>query len=147
MSAQTRVDAEPRSHREAAGLILWYDRDGWIWLQVTWDAEHGRHLRVVSRDDRTTERSVAVPVPPGPLRLYAALDGPSVTFGYAGDDEEPGVWHPVSGTYDAWRLSDDHGPRLRFTGMFVGIRADDLDGRAWSADFDYVDVAFERADG
>jgi xylan 1,4-beta-xylosidase len=44
--------------------------------------------------------------------------------------------------YPAWTLSDDHGPRLRFTGMFFGVRADDLDGRGWSADVGLARVRF-----
>ncbi|MGU3646261.1 family 43 glycosylhydrolase [Microbacterium sp. C23T] len=124
-------DAEPRSPREAAGPIAWYDRSGWIWLQITHDRENGRHLRVVRRDGSTTTRSAAVAVPDGPLRLRTVLDGPEIRFAWAGVGQE---WSAVPGAYPAWTLSDDHGPRLRFTGLFVGMRADDLDGRGWTAD-------------
>ncbi|GAA4775160.1 family 43 glycosylhydrolase [Microbacterium gilvum] len=133
---ETIVDGDPRSPREAAGLIAWYDRSGWIWLQLTWDPDHGRHLRVVRRDDRTTIRSAAVPVPAGELGLRAHLDGAALTFSYAID----GGWRAIDGTFPAWTLSDDHGPRLRFTGMFLGLRAEDLDGRGWSADFARAEV-------
>jgi len=131
------IDAEPTSTRESAGIIAWYDRAGWIQLQVAWDAEDGRHLRVVSRDGSRTVRSDAVAVPAGVLELRARLRGPDLTFGWAGAD---GVEHPVEGVFPAWTLSDDHGDRLRFTGMFLGVRADDLDGRGWSADIDRVSV-------
>ena len=127
------IDAEPTSTRESAGIIAWYDRAGWIQLQVTWDEEHGRHLRVVSRDGARTVRSDAVTVPEGVLELHAWLRGPELTFGWAGPD---GVVRRIDGGYPAWTLSDDHGGRLRFTGMFLGLRADDLDGRGWAADFD-----------
>lgn len=136
--AETVIDAEPRSTRELTGLIAWYDRAGWIWLQLGWDPDNGRHLRVVRRDDRTTTRSAAITVPDGPLRLRACLDGPHLRFSFAPVDG--GDWTDVPGTYPAWTLSDDHGPRLRFTGMFLGIRADDLDGRGWSADFDRFEL-------
>ncbi|WP_460796321.1 family 43 glycosylhydrolase [Microbacterium sp. GXF0217] len=125
------VDAEPRSTRESAGIIAWYDRNGWIQLQVAWDAENGRHLRVVSRDGVRTTRSDAVPVAEGPVRLIARLRGPELTFAWADAD---GDEHVVPGVYPAWTLSDDHGGRLRFTGLFLGVRADDLDGRGWGAD-------------
>jgi xylan 1,4-beta-xylosidase len=49
---------------------------------------------------------------------------------------------PVPGVHPAWTLSDDHGPRLRFTGLFFGVRADDLDGRGWTADLDRAAVRF-----
>jgi len=44
--------------------------------------------------------------------------------------------------WPAWTLSDDHGDRLRFTGLFFGIRADDLDGRGWTADVDRFEISF-----
>lgn len=136
---ETVLDAQPRSTREGAGLIAWYDRRGWIWLQTTWDAEHGRHLRVVHRDGATTARSGPIIVPEGPLHLRAILSGPTLRFSYASLD---GEWADVPGEWPAWKLSDDHGDRLRFTGLFFGIRVDDLDGRGWTADFDGVDLSF-----
>ncbi|MGF6822073.1 xylan 1,4-beta-xylosidase [Microbacterium sp. ZKA21] len=126
------VDAEPRSTRESAGIIAWYDRAGWIQVQLTWDAENGRHLRVVCRDGSRTTRSGAVPLADGPVRLVARLRGPDLTFAWtdAGGEE-----HPIPGVFPAWTLSDDHGEKLRFTGLFLGVRAEDLDSRGWSADF------------
>jgi xylan 1,4-beta-xylosidase len=134
------IDAEPTSVREMAGLIAWYDRSGWIWLQVTFDEENGRHVRVVRRDGATTTRSGAVAVDSGPLRLRATTNGPELSFAVAAGD---GPWRDVPGTFPAWTLSDDHGARLRFTGMFLGVRADDLDGRGWAADVDRATVRFQ----
>nr|WP_277348915.1 hypothetical protein [Microbacterium sp. CFH 90308] len=125
------LDAEPGTVREAAGLIAWYDRAGWIWLQVGFDPEHGRHARVVRRDGSATARSSPIAVPPGPLRLRASLDGPALIFAVSGAE---GEWMPVPGVHPAWTLSDDHGPPLRFTGLFFGVRADDLDSRGWTVD-------------
>ncbi|MDQ7879768.1 family 43 glycosylhydrolase [Microbacterium sp. QXD-8] len=136
------IDSDPRSPREAAGVIAWYDRAGWIWLQVTYDAENGRHLRVVQRDG-VSARSAPIVVPDGPLRLRASLAGPRLTFAWA---EQTGEWREVPGVFPAWTLSDDHGPRLRFTGLFLGVRADDLDGRGWRADIDYARMRFVEAD-
>lgn len=124
------VDAEPTSTRQAAGPIAWYDRHGWIWAQVTWDAENGRHLRIVRRDGRTTIRSEAIALPAGPVRLRARLEGEALEF----DLLDGGAWRPVGGEQPAWTLSDDHGGRLRFTGMLLGVRAEDLDHVGWSAD-------------
>lgn len=120
-------------------MIAWYDRRGWIWLQVTWDAENGRHLRVVVCDGETTTRSEPYAISAGPVRLRAELDGPVLRFAVAPQD---GPWVPLPGEWPAWKLSDDYGERLRFTGLFFGLRADDLDGRGWSADFAEVQVDF-----
>ncbi|MGN7979224.1 glycoside hydrolase family 43 protein [Microbacterium sp. 22195] len=132
------IDASPTTPRESAGIIAWYDRSGWIQLQVTADAENGRHLRVVTRDGRRTERSGPVRVPDGQLTLHARLRGPELTFAWRDTQR---VEHRIEGTYPAWKLSDDHGELLRFTGLFLGLRADDLDGRGWSADFDSAALA------
>ena len=134
------LDAAPRTPREAVGPIAWYDRSGWIQLQLTHGDDDGRHLRVVRRDGGSTTRSGPVAVPDGPLRLRMSLDGPDLRFAWAGDAE--GEWMPVPGVHPAWTLSDDHGPRLRFTGLFFGVRADDLDGRGWTADIGRVAVRF-----
>jgi len=139
-SFELLLDAVPRTPREAAGPIAWYDRSGWIQLQLTYDDENGRHLRVVRRDGTVTTRSAPVTVPDGPLRLRMALDGPDLCFAWA--DAASGEWMPVPGVHPAWTLSDDHGPRLRFTGLFFGVRADDLDGRGWTADIGRVAVGF-----
>jgi xylan 1,4-beta-xylosidase len=133
---EATVDAAPRTPREAAGVIAYYDRSGWIWLQVTHDEEFGRHLRVVAREGRTTTRSAAMRIPDGELRLRAHLEGPVLRFAY----RIGGDWTEVEGGFPAWTLSDDHGGRLRFTGMFLGLRAEDLDQRGWYADFDDVEV-------
>ena len=134
------LDASPRTPREAAGPIAWYDRSGWIWLQVTHDDENGRHLRVVRRDGTATTRSAPVTVPDGPLRLRLELAGPELRCAWSAADADG--WMPFPGVYPAWTLSDDHGPRLRFTGLFFGVRADDLDGRGWAVDLDRADVRF-----
>ncbi|MBS1907787.1 MAG: family 43 glycosylhydrolase [Actinobacteria bacterium] len=139
----TVVDARPGSVRESAGIIAWYDRRGWIQLQILWDAENGRHLRVLSRDEGRTVRSDPIAVPGGPLRLRADLDGPDLRFAWAGHEDDE--WIPVPGVFPAWTLSDDHGGRLRFTGMFLGMRAEDLDGRGWTADFGRTAVRFDEA--
>lgn len=138
---ETRLDANPRSVRESAGVIAWYDRRSWIQLQLTWDAENGRHLRVVSRDEGRTARSEPIAVPSGALKLRADLEGAELRFSWASPERDE--WDPVPGTFAAWTLSDDHGGRLRFTGMLLGLRADDLDGRGWSADFGCTHVRFD----
>ncbi|MEV7692270.1 family 43 glycosylhydrolase [Microbacterium sp. NPDC089189] len=132
------VDAEPRTPREMAGVIAWYDRRGWIWLQIGHDAENGRHLRVVVREGSRTTRSVPFAVGAGPLELALDIDG---TVLRAAVRERDAAWRELPGAYPAWQLSDDHGDRLRFTGMFVGVRADDLDGRGWSVDVDRVSIS------
>lgn len=141
---EVTVDAEPTSTRELAGAIAWYDRSGWIWLQLGWDADNDRHVRVVIRDGARTTRSAPVALPDGAVRMRLTLGGPDLRFAVAavGDDH----WTDVPGIHPAWTLSDDYGDRLRFTGLFFGVRVDDLDGRGWSADLTDVSLRYEETD-
>lgn len=135
------MDAEPSTVRESAGLIAWYDRDGWIWLQLTWDKQNGRHLRLVQRAVGSTERSGPIPAPEGPIELRCDLKDDQIRFSFRAPE---GAWTAVPGSHPAWKLSDDFGPRLRFTGMFLGLRAEDLDSRGWGARFEDVHVSMRR---
>lgn len=138
MVAATVVDAAPASVRQAAGLIAWYDREGFAWAQVTWDREHGRHVRLVTRDAGRTERSRPfTALPPGPVSLRMRLDRELLV---AEVQDASDVWRAIADPFPAWRLSDDHGQRLRFTGLFLGIRADDLDSTGWAPDFETFDL-------
>jgi xylan 1,4-beta-xylosidase len=138
MVAATVVDAEPASVRQAAGLISWYDREGFAWAQVTWDREHGRHVRLVTRDAGKTERSRPfTELAPGPVSLRMRLDHELLV---AEVQDASGAWRAIADPFPAWKLSDDHGEWLRFTGMFLGVRADDLDGSGWTADFEGFDL-------
>lgn len=137
----TRIDADPATPRQAAGLIAWYDRHAHLWLRLGWDEGIGRHVSVVERDRTATTASPAVSVGPGPVRMRLRIDGALARFDVATGDEP---WTAVPGVFDAWKLSDDHGDRLRFTGMVVGVRAEDLDGTGWYADVDLVAARFEE---
>lgn len=138
--AEALLDADPVSSRQAAGLVAWYNRSAWIWLQVTWDEERGRHLRLVRRDGATTTvESEPMAIPDGPVRARLDLDGPLLRFFVA--ERGSNQWRPIGAPQPAWTLSDDHGDALRFTGLLVGVRAEDLDGTGWFADIDYIEVA------
>src|SRR5699024_8801174 len=132
---------DPRPVRESAGLIAWYDRDGWIWLQLTWDKQNGRHLRLVQRAVGSTERSGPIPAPEGPIELRCDLKDDQIRFSFRAPE---GAWTAVPGPHPAGRLSGDFGPGLRFTGTFVGLRAEDLVSRGWGARFEEVCVSMRR---
>ncbi|NQX12675.1 glycoside hydrolase family 43 protein [Microbacteriaceae bacterium VKM Ac-2855] len=134
--ASTDVDAEPVDHRQAAGLLAWYDRDAWIWLQLTRDEVHGRHLRIVRRAGHATTRSDPIEAPEGIVPMRFELADGILHF----EISNSGTWVPIGAPQPAWTLSDDHGDRLRFTGSFAAIRAEDLDGRGWHADFSRLSV-------
>jgi beta-xylosidase len=140
---------------------FFHDTDGTHWMVgVQWDhrPEHPSFSGLVIEQYLPAERRAAgevtviyreaglvegpnIPAPPGPLILRAVMEGPDLDIFIDGV-----AARKLAGTYPAWKLSDDHGERLRFTGAFRGVRAEDLDGSGWSADVDTALVRFALAD-
>lgn len=143
---EVTVEAEPTTFTQSAGLMLWYNTTSYYQLHVTWAepagepqagqqwAEgRGRRVLVLVHGHPDGARVLdTVDLPDGPVRLRAQIDGATASLWSAGDD---GPWARVGPEVDFSELSDDFGPRLRFTGAFVGISAVDLVDGAFTADF------------
>ena len=142
---EVTVEARPRTFTQAAGLVLWYNTSSYLTLDLTWAEPEGEPQRgqqwraggrpvlsLVERDPEGT-RTVAVRevAADGPLTLGATVDGAEARFWVS----EGGQRRPIGPALDFSRLSDDYGPRLRFTGAFAGIHARDLVDGAFTADF------------
>jgi xylan 1,4-beta-xylosidase len=149
--AEVTLEARPRTYTQAAGLVLWYDSECHLSLDLTWAEPEGEEQRgqqwrgggrtvlsLVERDeverDEEGTRQVAVV---GVGTESAVTIGVTVAEGVArfrrvGDDGERTAVGPG---LDFTRLSDDHGAKLRFTGAMAGIHAVDLVDAAFTADF------------
>ncbi|MEV6260597.1 glycoside hydrolase family 43 protein [Streptomyces sp. NPDC051784] len=139
-----RVEAEPSSPRQMAGIVHYYNSTLWYYLHLTWDEELGRVLRVGQCDHgRYTEEVPAVPVPDGPVELRLVVRAESGRFGW-----RPGgtaEWRETGQELDVTRLSDEsatqgdpasgHYTSWGFTGAFAGLCVQDLTGAALHADF------------
>jgi xylan 1,4-beta-xylosidase len=135
-TAETLIDFEPTHFQQAAGLILFYDTDDYVYLRIT-HTHKGRVLGIVQStaglysellsDDVALDSGV-------PCRLKATVRGPHLQFSFA-----PGLadWKAIGPVIDIRYLSDDFVDPIRFTGNFVGICAQDLGGTRKHADFDY----------
>ena len=145
--AEVTVEARPGSFTQAAGLVLWYNTESYLALDLTWAEPEGegqrgqqwrgggrRVLSLVERDEGSTRQVAVVEVEEGES---AFTIGVSITDGMArfwrldGD----GARTQVGPDLDFTRLSDDHGSKLRFTGAMAGIHAVDLVDAAFTADF------------
>jgi xylan 1,4-beta-xylosidase len=144
--AEVTVDARPRTFTQAAGLVLWYDTEAYLALDLTWAEPEGEEQRgqqwrsgegrtvlsLVEREESGTRQAAVVDVDPaGPLTLGVTVEGDRARFWYVRD----GVRTPVGPPLDFTQLSDDYGSRLRFTGSMAGIHAVDLVDGAFTADF------------
>lgn len=144
--AEVTVEARPVTFTQAAGLVLWYNPEAYLALDLTWaepagepqrgqqwDGSPGRTvLSLVERDEDGMRQAAVVDVSvDGPVTLGATVEGADARFWYLRD----GVRTAVGPALDFGRLSDDHGSRLRFTGAMAGIHARDLVDAAFTADF------------
>lgn len=145
--AQVTVEARPSTFTQAAGLVLWYNTESYLALDLTWaepadEEQRGqqwrgagrRVLSLVERDEGGTRQVAVVEIEE---RESAFTLGVSVVDGVArfwrlGDG---GARLSVGPDLDFTRLSDDHGSKLRFTGAMAGIHAVDLVDAAFTADF------------
>ncbi|MFJ8028126.1 family 43 glycosylhydrolase [Streptomyces sp. NPDC096311] len=144
--AEVTVEASPRTFTQAAGLVLWYNTESYLTLDLTWAEPAGEPQRgqqwqgtgrtVLSLQERDPEgpRQVTAPVDVdagAPVTLGVRIDGADARFWFLRDGKRTPIGPPL----DFSRLSDDYGSRLRFTGAFAGIRAHDLVDAAFTADF------------
>ncbi|MES5818699.1 family 43 glycosylhydrolase [Streptomyces sp. RG80] len=143
--AEVTVDARPDTFTQAAGLVLRYNAEAYLSLDLTWaepegEGQHGQQWRgggrtvlsLVERTESDTRQVAVVEVDAGaPLTLGVTVDGAEARFWYV----RGGLRVPVGEPLDFSTLSDDFGSRLRFTGSMAGIHSVDLVDAAFSADF------------
>ncbi|WP_457963664.1 family 43 glycosylhydrolase [Arthrobacter sp. D1-29] len=144
VTAGVTLEASPANFTQSAGLIFYYNTASYFYLRTTvrevggdlvdGDAPVEQILEVFERDPFTGLQSHgAVVVEPGlPLRLEGSINGDRAQFRWA---QGGNPLSPIGPELNALQLSDDHGHVLRFTGAFVGIAAQDLRDRSFSADF------------
>ncbi|ANS68845.1 beta-xylosidase [Streptomyces lincolnensis] len=144
--AEVTVEADPGTFTQAAGLVLRYNTEAYLSLDLTWAEPEGegqrgqqwrggtgrRVLALVEREEFGTRQAAVVDVDTaGPLTLGVTVEDGEARFWYV----RGGVRTPVGPPLDFTRLSDDYGSKLRFTGAMAGIHAMDLVDAAFTADF------------
>ncbi len=147
--AEVTVEARPVTFTQAAGLVLWYNPEAYLSLDLTWAEPEGEPqggqqwrgtpgaggrtvLSLVDRDEEGVRQAAIVEVPvAAPVTLGVTIEGAEARFWYVLD----GVRTAIGPALDFSRLSDDHGSRLRFTGAMAGIHARDLVDAVFTADF------------
>lgn len=137
----TRLEFNPYSFQQMAGLVLYYNAHKFHYLYVTYDEELGRTLQIMScLADETLHAEFPLAEAPIPLRsegavhLKASVEGASLQFGWSVDGSD---WQDVGEVLDASLLSDEvgKGEGANFTGTFVGMACQDITGDRLPADF------------
>lgn len=141
--AETVVDFKPTDERTMAGLTAYYSRYNFFYLAVTAHSDGQRELLLMSSEISWPDGNLNFPAEPvqvpneGKVRLALSIRGRKLQFSYALEGED---LKPIGPVLDASILSDEcggHQAHGSFTGAFVGMAANDLNGMASPADFDY----------
>jgi xylan 1,4-beta-xylosidase len=139
--AETCLEFNPATFNQMAGLICWYDTKTHYYLRVTHDETQGRVLGIVLTDDTVYDELIDSQIAIGDWKkchLRAEIDRENLQFSASPDGVK---WQLIGPVLDATKLSDDYGKHtLHFTGAFVGLCAQDLEGTRKSADFDYFQM-------
>lgn len=140
-TAETRMQFDPTHFTQMAGLVCYYDTKTHYYLRATHDEARGKVLGIVLMDDGKYDELVESEITVHgwkDLYLRANFDGSRLQFSASSNGIE---WQTVGPILDATRLSDDYGTGLHFTGAFVGLCAQDLNGTNTPADFGYFSLS------
>lgn len=142
MQAETRMDFAPICPEQMAGFTYCYDSMNFYLLGKTC-AEDGTPVLELLKSDTGVVEDVCdpVPVPDGTLdfKLTTTPDGGMAQFYYR---QPQGEWQSIGPACPTDILTDEH--CRGFTGAHVGVYAHDMAGLHNHADFDYLNVHFER---
>lgn len=139
-----KMEFEPQSWLQTAGLIIYYDNMNFVYLHKTLDEKSGPVLALLQLENgvKTEFSTLRQSVPEkGALLLRAVLKGRSLTFAYALED---GVFHDIAKNFDLSKLSDEYSKYGEFTGTFAGISCSDRLLRRQCADFDYAEFLMDE---
>jgi xylan 1,4-beta-xylosidase len=145
-TATTKVEFEPDTLQQAAGLICYYSAQKFHYLHVTCDEAGNRVLSIIScmGEERfnmvfPVESAKDMPLPRGvPVWLRAEVEFARLRFSWSLDGER---WTSHEGTIDYSVISDEagRGYSKSFTGAFVGMACHDISGRRQPADFEFFE--------
>jgi xylan 1,4-beta-xylosidase len=140
---ETSIEFDPQNFMQSAGLILYYDTRNHFYLRLTRDDSGAKALNLTVMDDGNySEPGVVLNVSDWKTCFLRATLNDEHTQFFASPDGK--AWKPVGPALDTFKLSDDYGSGLKFTGTMVGICCQDLAGTRTAADFDYFELRAEE---
>lgn len=138
--AETKIDFNPKTFQQMAGLACYYNTMNWTSLHVTWHEKKGRIIDLMraenaSFDQPITGYEIMIPEDLASVYLRVKVSNEVYIYSYSFDGE---VWDEIPIKLDTYKLSDDFiaGGGF-FTGAFVGMHCQDTSGARLYADFDY----------
>ena len=137
--AETRVEFEPRTFQQMAGLVAIYDTYNWVYLCISHHERLGKTLALLASDNGAYDEALADPISierASSVSLRVDFDKEVFRFHYSIDGTN---WTGLGPEFESARLSDEHCGGLGFTGTFIALCAQDLSGGRLPADFDYFE--------
>ncbi len=148
--ASTSIDFEPKAFNQSAGLVAYYNRHKFHYMQISFDEELGRVISILSCNGDYPESALSYePVEPTPISTNGTIDmrvkvsEQDLQFEWREQDDreqsDNDQWQKLGPVLDASVLSDEggRGEHASFTGAFVGMLAFDISGMAKHADFSH----------
>lgn len=139
--AETKLDYQPFTYQQMAGLANYYNSKHWSMIQVTWHETLGRVIEITENNRGVFTsylKDNAIQVPEGASVWFKTIvkqDHYSYAYSFDGIS-----WTELPIRLDAAVLSDDYVLQTYggfFTGAFVGMINVDYSGYELPADFDY----------
>lgn len=137
--AETKVEFNPTSFQQQAGLVNYYNTENWTYLNITHHEEKGRVLDIITLDNTTFNQPIqgheVVLGDAEAVYLRVNVDYNDYYYSYSLDGK---TFSKIGPTFESYKLSDDYiqGGGF-FTGAFVGMCVQDNSGEQLHADFDY----------
>ncbi|PWG00558.1 glycoside hydrolase family 43 protein [Levilactobacillus bambusae] len=147
--AQVKVEFDPYSYQQMAGLTNFYNDKHYSWVFITWDEERGHVIEVAQNDNNQYTsflKDAAIQIPAGTQSVWfkTKVRTSSYSYAYSLDGK---TWQDIPVELDAAVVSDDYVLQTYggfFTGAFVGLAAVDYAGYNREANFynfDYAELA------
>lgn len=143
--ATTKIDFEPKTIQQQAGIINYYNASKYHYLYISRDEKIGKFLGIMSCEGDLSLNATfplwdaLIPLPENSsVYLQATVDHQTLHFSYSLDGEHFSL---LNIDLDATVTSDEagKGEGANFTGAFIGLCCQDLTGMKQHADFDFFD--------
>ncbi|MCL1996629.1 MAG: glycoside hydrolase family 43 protein [Defluviitaleaceae bacterium] len=140
-TAETKLEFNPTSFQQQAGLVCYYNTKNWTSVHLTLSEKKGKVIDIMTCDRQRVSYPLGsdgqIPVPADVAAVYFRVDVEQMhyTFSYSFDGK---TFTQIPQKFDSYKLSDDYIEESGFfTGAFVGMHCIDTSGDRGAADFDY----------
>ncbi|SEN88808.1 xylan 1,4-beta-xylosidase [Amphibacillus marinus] len=138
--AETKIEFEPTTFQQSAGLVNYYNTENWSYLNITHNEEKGRILDIMVSDNTVFSQplkgaEITLSAQQTAVYLRVIVNNNDYYYAFSLDGT---AWTNIGPVFKSYKLSDDYiqGGGF-FTGAFVGMTVQDTSGEQLHADFEY----------